>query len=307
VVRYFDPSRPEGGEFGQGWRLLLPYRVSPVGEERQDFLNVSLPVKMCIRHLLTGTEEILTFSTERYSIAGWVPDELADSQFVGLFLLSDATFRLADKIGNEFSFDQEGYLTAQLLGKNYRMTVEYLSPSLEKGFDGDPYQLEPADEDTEEFLNVLLPSRMKVVDLQQGTEEVLHFRGEAKIAGYYPEDTATSRLELLALLSDASYRLLDRHGNEIAFRGDGRFNGFAVSEDGRMIRSIALGDLQRLELRYRLDPTGRIAVSSALLFDGEDPYPRQVLHYRYDETGRLARVEQGARAGAGGLGRKHAR
>jgi hypothetical protein len=125
VVRYFDPRRPEGGDFGQGWRLLIPYRVRPEGAATRPFLNVIIPEKMALENLLTGAREVLTFSTDRYTAAGWVPERLAHSQVIGLFLMSDASFRLADKLGNEFWFDGDGDLTDLVFGEGRRMRIKY--------------------------------------------------------------------------------------------------------------------------------------------------------------------------------------
>ncbi len=125
VVRYFDPGRPEGGDFGHGWRLLIPYRVAREGAGTRPFLNVVVPEKMALENPLTGGREALTFSADRYAAAGWLPEKLAGSQVIGLFLMSDASFRLADKLGNEFWFDPAGNLTDLLFGEERRMHLEY--------------------------------------------------------------------------------------------------------------------------------------------------------------------------------------
>ena len=115
LVRYFDPAYEGVATFGRGWHLMIPYRIRHYGNTKIPFLNASIPERMVVENLLTGWEEVLTFSEDHYSIAGYVPDRLETSNLVGLFLLSDASFRLADKLGNEFQFDQDGRMTELIL------------------------------------------------------------------------------------------------------------------------------------------------------------------------------------------------
>lgn len=290
VVRYYDPSRQDGGEFGQGWRLLVPYRIRPLGSTQTKFLNVLVPEKMAIENLLTQQHEVLTFSTDRYSIAGYVPDKLASSQLIGLFLLSDASFRLADKLGNEFWFDPAGHLSDMVFSRDHRVHIEY-AQGFTSAFPQGPYRLEPAGEERLEFLNVRVPTRMKIVDLVHGGTETLAFSDQGKIAGYVPTDPKQSRFEILALLSDASFQLLDKTGNETRFDPAGNFEGMAISSKPRMVRSISQGD-SKVEFAYSMDRSGRVRIATATLSKGKDaPQPAYAVNYHYDDEGRLTQVE----------------
>ncbi|MBI4641285.1 MAG: hypothetical protein HY731_11355, partial [Candidatus Tectomicrobia bacterium] len=289
LVRYYQPDRPDGGEFGNGWHLLIPYRVKPVGTATREFLNVIIPAQMAVENLLTGEQEVLTFNPDRYTIAGYAPDKLEASQVLGLFLMSDASYRLVDKLGNEFRFDQAGYLTDMIFFQEHHIHFEYLK-TFTTAFEQTPYRLQPADGNRIQFLNTCIPKRMKITDLLNGYSEVLVFSNRGTIAGYIPENRGKSRVQILALLSDASFRLLDTAGNEIAFNPAGEFTGMAVSPERRMVASVSHGH-QRVNFTYTLDRSGQIRIASAHLTDDKGGIgPTYLMYYQYNDEGRLSRV-----------------
>jgi len=294
VVRYYKPGQQDTGEFGKGWRLLIPYRIKPAESGKREFLNVIIPEKMAVENLLTGEEDVLTFSTDRYSLAGYVPDKLASSQVVGLFLLSDASYRLADKLGNEFSFDQAGYLTDMAFSEEDRFHFEYLDKCTD-AFEKTPYQIQPADKEQMEFMGVSIPKRMRVKDLLYGGSEVLTFSDKGQYAGYVPADAGRSRFEVLALMSNASFRLLDKKGNETAFGSSenftGKFEGVAVSPKKRLVSAVSQGK-KKVAFKYTMDKSGDVIITSAsLLQDEEGAKPTYVVRYQYDDEGRLCSVK----------------
>jgi hypothetical protein len=289
LVRYFNPKKQDSGEFGKGWHMLIPYRVKPTGGKRE-FLNALIPEKMAVENLLTGEQEVLTFSTDRYSIAGYVPDKLESSQVVGLFLMSDASFRLADKLGNEFWFNQTGYLTDMRFSRDHRFHFEYLK-GMTKAFEKDLYQAMPVGKEKMEFLNVLIPKRMRVVDLINGGSEDLIFSDRGRIAGYIPEDTEKSRFKILALMSNLSYRLLDKDGNEVVLSPSGSFDGMIVSLERPIVKSVSQGK-NRVDFQYTIDRSGKIMIASATLSGSEgEKKPTYIVKYQYDDEGRLYSVK----------------
>ncbi len=287
LVRYYDPSRTDPGEFGDGWHLLIPYRLQPADAAKREFLNAVIPTRMALLNQLTGEQEVLTFSTERYSIAGYVPETLEGSQVVGLFVMSDASCRLADKLGNEFWFDPAGYLTDMVLGPEYRLRIEY-----EDGFTGavdrPPYHVESADTERIGFLNARIPARMTVIEESNGYSETLSFSGDGALAGYVPEDESQSRFVILALTSTGAFQLLDKHGNEFAFDPAGDFRGLAPGQSPRMIRSLSTSE-QKVVFGYAIGPAGALRIARAELSTGGE-VPTASLHYEYDRDGRLCRV-----------------
>ncbi|MFW6119054.1 MAG: hypothetical protein ACOC7S_01815 [Planctomycetota bacterium] len=281
LVRYYRPDAGPGGQFGRGWHLLVPYRVEPADDARREFLNAVIPERMTVRNLLSGQEEVLTFSADRYSIAGYVPDEVQSGQWVGLFVMSNASYRLADKLGNEFWFDQAGQMTDMILSENYRLHVDYAD---DPGgvFAEAPYRVRPAGDQRMDFLNVRIPQRMEVADLANGTTQVLHFGDRDGVAGYVPEPGSQSRYDILAIMSDGSFRLVDNRGNEFALDGAGRFE--AVLPACPLVQSISCAD-QKITFRYTVDPSGTLRVATARAGTGEKD--RCLVHYQYGARGAL--------------------
>ncbi|HAY21732.1 MAG TPA: hypothetical protein DCY27_06115 [Desulfobacterales bacterium] len=289
MVRYFNPNRQDAGEFGNGWHLLIPYRIKPFGSTTRQFKNVVLPERMVLVNLMSGEEEVLTFTTERYAVAGYVPEKLEKSQVVGLFLLTDASYRLADKLGNEFWFDQAGFLTDMIFSKDHRIHLEYVRHP--KDFaDYAGYQLKPASQERVHFLTLTLPKQMEVANLNSGEKEVLTFSSQGERVGYVPlRDTSLYRL--LALMNNASFRLLKKDGTEIPFDGKGRFAGLASLPDHPLAKSISLGD-QKITFTYTFGKKGNVLISSAHWENkAQGAKPVCIAEYGYDEAGRLAKVE----------------
>jgi hypothetical protein len=94
------------------------------------------------------------------------------------------------------------------------------------------------------------------------------FSATGYIVGYLPEQPQGSRYQSLVLMSDASFRLLDRADNEIAFAPSGDFVGMTPSPKRRMMRAMSHGQ-QRATFTYTLDATGNLRIASARL--AEDP------------------------------------
>jgi hypothetical protein len=289
LVRYFDPARKEPGAFGNGWHLLVPYRIEAADPERREFLNATIPARMAVENLLTGHREVLTFSTDRYSIAGYVPDALDSSQIVGLFLMSDASYRLADKIGNEFWFNQAGWLTDMWFSESQHVRIEYQQEFEPDLFQTSPYRIQPATEERVDLLNARVPKQMRVDDPSHQHSEVLILGERDGVVGYVPADGAASRFQLLALLSDGSFRLLDRRGHEFAFDSTGSFISLASPLEP-VVRRVSHGS-QTARFTYALSPSGHPVVVETAFSTGETTgQPGHVVRYEYDAEGRLARV-----------------
>lgn len=293
LVRYFNPKLQERGEFGAGWRLLVPYRVKPVDRATVKFLNALVPRQMEVENLVSGQSERLTFSADRYAAAGYVPDKLESSQFIGLFLLSDASFRLVDKIGSEFQFDPAGFLTDLVLSEDHRLHIEYAG-EVREAFEERPYSIEPADRERIGFLNAQIPKSMIVKDRIHNQSEVLSFSKEGEIAGYVPADADKSRYKILALLSDASFQLMHREGSVVSFTPSGEFERMELDAAKRIPSSIAMGN-HKVAFRYTTDPDGRVVIASArLLRDTAPAAPTHMVRYEYDTEGRLTQAKRQA-------------
>jgi hypothetical protein len=290
LVRYFDPHQSGQSEFGKGWRLLVPYRIKPFDNETMEFLNVRVPVKMAIENLLTGRNEVLTFSTDRYSIAGYVPDKLAASQVVGLFVMSNASFRLADKFGNEFWFDQGGTMSDMLFANQDRIHYQYLAEAT-GAFEHPPFEMRPAGDETVEYRGETLPKRIVVRGAGQPGEETLSFDLTQDVATYLPADEATSRYQRLRWTVDDGYRLQDKQGNLVAFKKDGEFEALSPVLDSNLIQSISMGS-QKIDMSYEINFAGRMVIAKAALTTGDEHSLRLAVRYEYNDDGTLARTEQ---------------
>jgi hypothetical protein len=291
LVRYYDPDRQEGGEFGKGWRLMVPYRVKPADDAKREFLNVMLPERMEVDNLLTGEKEVLVFSTDRYTIAGYVPDQLAASQVVGLFIMSDASFRLADKLGNEFRFDPAGRLTDMIFSEDHQVHIDYLD-SFHDAMAQAPCRIEPEGEERAEHLGLSIPKAMKVTDLVRGDSEILTFGNNGGLAAYYPQDGAASPYKLLAPRINGTFRLLNKNGNEIALDSRGEFDDILFEAERPLVAAVSSGP-HKVEFKYTLDgATGARIASASVSGTGDNVAPACVLKYEYDADGCLCRVSR---------------
>jgi len=172
---------------------MIPYQVRPHSHEWISFANARIPKKMVAENLLSGREEVLSFSKDRYRIASYVPDRLEESNLIGLFPLTDGSFRLADKLGNEFQFDTDGHLAEMILAGNYRMKFEYgYTRAGKKEFDRPPFRIEPSGKEQERIadMGVAFPKRMNLVHAGNGEGEEFRFERNNPygLLGYVPKD-----------------------------------------------------------------------------------------------------------------------
>ena len=292
LVRYFNPKqREDEGEFGKGWHLLIPYKIKPFSDEKTQFKNVIIPEKMALKNLFTGEKEILTFDTERYNYAGYVPQNLKSSQVVGLFLMTDASYRLEDKIGNKFLFNQAGNLTDMIFSEFHQYHIDYLY-SFTDAFDKSPYRVKKYGEETVEFSDFIAPKRIKVEDVIHGYSEVLVYTDEGNLIGYKPEDEETSKYKILAPLTDTSFRLVDKAGNETSFDPIGKFDEMNVSDKNLLVTTITQGN-NKIKFNYTIDNSGKVIIAGANLYSSDEiARLRYAIKYNYDDDDRLYAVKR---------------
>jgi hypothetical protein len=202
--------------------------------------------------------------------------------------MSDTSYRLADKLGNEFWFDQAGYLTDMSFSQEHHISFEYLHTTTED-FEQSPYRLEASGEEKVEFLNILLPKTMVVKDLINGSSEAMTFSNKSAVYSYIPENGENSRFKGLGLMSDGSFRLLDKKGNEIAFNSTGDFMNFVISLDCLMVKSISEGPY-KINFKYTIDNSGQVLIANANLSEKGTVEPLYVVKYKYDKEGLLCSI-----------------
>jgi hypothetical protein len=242
---------------------------------------------MAVENLVTGEEEVLTFSADRYAIAGWVPDDVRTSQVIGLFVMSDASYRLADKLGNEFRFDAAGNLTDEIFGPERHMHLEYARP--EAASERSPYarhRLVPVGSERRDVQSASLPVELRLADPDAGEGPKFSLDSDGQVVRYVA--TSEAPYEDLAALSDGSFLLTDTAGRETRFDPEGRFAAERFVAPEPLVARLSDG-ASSVALEYRVASSGVWRVVRVRLTQGgEDPALQ--LAYEYDETGRLARV-----------------
>ena len=289
IVRFYNPKFRDYGEFGRGWKLLIPYRIEPKGNKQTKFGNLLLPFQVAVVNLLTGDKEELTFNTARYSIAGYVPDKLSNSNLVGLFILSNGSFRLADKLGNEFQFDQSGALTEMVFSKSYDVKFSYgYEETTRESFSQEPYRLESGGDGytTVEVGNgkLFIPKKLRLVHGKVKEEAfVFSKHNRFHVIGYFPS-SHVSRYKILAMMTDGSFVLKAKDGGKIIFDSAGRFQKMQV----RVVKGLSQGGY-KVEFSYNFHE-GMARINEARLVRQGQSTPLYAVSYGYDSKGRLCEV-----------------
>ena len=277
LVRYYDPAKRQNpGAFGDGWSLLVPYRVEPADRTYRSFRNARIPERMVVINLVTGQREQLSFSDSRYAIAGWVPENAASSKLVGLFPLSDGSFRLADKLGANFAFDGAGQLTDMALSPAYQMHFDQVSTLTAKDFVKPPYQLNPDGIATRQIDGASLPARLSLRG--PDGDEPLVLQTDSGLLGYYPLN-ASSRIRMVAVLSTGDLRLLDQSDGEFAFDRTGHFVAMLLAQP--IVTRLSQGE-QSIAFRFMMGRNGNPMVAEA----ASSADPSRAVKYDYDGEAR---------------------
>ncbi|MBI3801678.1 MAG: hypothetical protein HY268_32515 [Deltaproteobacteria bacterium] len=129
------------------------------------------------------------------------------------------------------------------------------------------------------MVDVLVPQRMEVVDLVDGTRETLSYDDKRfGVAAWVPADADKSRFEGMAYLTDGSCLLFEKSGARFRFDAQTRPTDLIFSAkhavhfhyDGRRITSIEDGFGGKVALQY--DETGKIVRAAG---------PQGEVQYRY--------------------------
>lgn len=120
-----------------------------------------------------------------------------------------------------------------------------------------------------------------------GRSEQLTFGDDRDVVGYIPNDKAKSRFKILALLSNGSFQLQDKQGNEVKFSADGHFDGMILPATSQPISGFEMGR-HRVIFRYSIDRLGHLITDSAWVSPNEaGSKPLYVVSYKYDDNGSL--------------------
>lgn len=288
LVRCFHPRDTRTGSFGQGWELLVPYQLKFTGKEVTEFMGLILPKQIAFIDKLSGRKEILTFSDSQFKAAAYVPEDIKYSQVVGLFPMTDGTYRLLDKIKNEFVFNSSGYLTEMIFSDIHQIKFEY-QKDFEVKLDNPSYAIERVSEKWIKYRGIYLPEIIRIKNLSDGSGEVVCFTKDKAIIGYAPEKPETSQFEFLALMSDLSYRLVDKKENEIVFDSSGKFDKIISTSENLLVRSMSSGNYN-IYFNYKFSKLGKPVVAQAKLIKNGKDDSEIIMQYSYDNDGRLSKA-----------------
>lgn len=285
LVRCFNPNQKTTGDFGPGWNVMVPYQIKPANKETVEFQGIIIPKKMALVNKMSGKEEVLSFDADKFNAAAYVPEDIKRSQVVGLFIMTDGSFRLLDKIENEFEFNGVGYLTDMIFSERHIIHFEYqkdFAAALKKP----PYKIERAEGKWIKFRTIRLPEKLKIINLVDGTSEEMLFTEEGALVGYEPIDPNNASVKFLALMNDLSYRMLDKNENELLFNQSGIFQKMISTSEEYLVESMSSGNYI-VRFGYSISKKGGpIIVQATLHKEGEDEKDI-VMSYEYGPDGRL--------------------
>lgn len=292
VVRYYDARHPSEGEFGEGWHILIPYHLRPFGENTTHFLNLMVPMEITVQNLLSGDEERLIFDSESYTYPGYFPQIPEASEFVGLLFLANGSYRLIDKIGNQFTFDHNGYLGEMILGGQHRMNFKYAPSGFIENFENRPYEVHFPNPDRVKFGTLDVLKEIQLNDIREGTKETFRFSNKWGFGGYVPIHGGKSNIKAATIMNDGSLRFVDRQQNEILFGPDGSFLGYKSSTE-TFVPVISLSDgSHTVHFRYSLGNDSRPRITQTYYkAPGDSQDSTRTVRYYYDNTGKLVRAK----------------
>ena len=288
LVRWFSSGRQQNGLFGPGWDLLVPYQIKALGKDVVEYESLALPRRITLIDKLSGREEVLTFDKDRFMAVAYVPDNIKSSRVVGLFVMTDGSFRLLDKIENEFAFNSAGYLKDMIFSDTHQIHFEYQKDFAVKS-ETAPYKIEKADSNWIEFRDIKVPEKLLVKNLANGSGEALVFSKGKTIVGYVPESVEGSHFKFLALMSDLSYRLVDQKGNEIVFNQSGEFEKLISTSEEYLIKSMSSGNYA-VDFSYKINEAGKPVISQAELTKDGRSDSKITMQYFYGTDDRLGKV-----------------
>jgi YD repeat-containing protein len=273
LTRYYDRSSECETGFGEGWCLLVPYRLEVAGTSQKVVFDVLFPERLAVIDALRSERLVMTLRESEDGTIGYFPPSAPGAEWKGLYVMSNAGYRLENQSEQSFHFDSTGRLTAVDLGTDTRWTYLYDERRV-VGIESIPRGVVPQ-KATVESGGALVPAEVRVDDRISPRSLSL---ADASVEGWkYTSADGTWR-EALMLLD--GWILLDRWGNEYHFAVDGRFIGTLHSSSSDR-ESAGSG------IALSFDGEGRIA--HALVGD------RRV-EYHYDERGRLVRTTSGGGA-----------
>ncbi len=113
LIRYYNPSLHTRAQFGDGWHLLVPFRLETESQTSIPGTYIA-PKKVVMVNLLSGIREVLHQEGPVGHTIQYVPED-EDALTETLERYSDGTWELKDILGAKFKFDKDGDLIQMTL------------------------------------------------------------------------------------------------------------------------------------------------------------------------------------------------
>ncbi len=134
LVRYYNPKLKTRAQFGDGWHLLVPFRLETTMKTSLSGIRTA-PEKVVVANLLSGIPEVLHRDKNASGMLSYVSEDkngLTDS----LVRQSNGAWILRDKLGAIFAFDRDGDLRQMILRKDQKIKFKLSEKSHSKSIPG---------------------------------------------------------------------------------------------------------------------------------------------------------------------------
>jgi len=113
LVRYYNPELRTRAQFGDGWHLLVPFRLETETQTPLSGMSI-IPQRVVMVNLISGIREVLRLEEHRGVEQRYVPQE-ENGLTKSLIRYADGSWLLQDILGANFVFDQQGDLREMTL------------------------------------------------------------------------------------------------------------------------------------------------------------------------------------------------
>jgi len=125
LVRYFNSINNKNSDFGNGWNLLLPYKLII----DSTMASGTLPDSICILDVLSEDKIYLNYDNKNENLIRYIPSK---NILIQDFIITNNRFLLRDKIGNNYNFDSRGNLIYMKYGdSNFEYYMSYYGTYIE--------------------------------------------------------------------------------------------------------------------------------------------------------------------------------
>ncbi len=133
LVRYYNPELQTRAQFGNGWHLLVPFRLET--EKQISLFPGNSPEHVVLVNLLSGIREVVLQEKCEGATLKYRGNE-RDGLTKCLERKADGSWVLEDILGGKFTFDHDGDLTEMTLRENKQVKYKLISKKYTKNIPG---------------------------------------------------------------------------------------------------------------------------------------------------------------------------